>query len=117
MPAAAQLGQPVKTPLGMSNTLLLSKDGKASYAVASPTAAHLNAILQETMNTVEFGIPPSRWIYGLPGVLLAQLLAQIPIAFLLLEGALRAISPSLEEASATMGARASRCSAPSPGRC
>jgi iron(III) transport system permease protein len=51
-----------------------------------------------------FDIPRSRWIYGLPGVLLAQLLAQIPIAFLLLEGALRAISPSLEEASATMGA-------------
>ncbi|MFM7777759.1 MAG: ABC transporter permease, partial [Alphaproteobacteria bacterium] len=44
-------------------------------------------------------------IYGLPGVLLAQVLAQAPIAFLLLDGALRAISPSLEEASSTMGAR------------
>ena len=52
-----------------------------------------------------FEIPRSRWIYGLPGVLLAQILAQAPIAFLLLDGALRAISPSLEEASATMGAR------------
>jgi iron(III) transport system permease protein len=52
-----------------------------------------------------FAIPRSRWIYGLPGVLLAQVLAQAPIAFLLLDGALRAISPSLEEASATMGAR------------
>jgi iron(III) transport system permease protein len=52
-----------------------------------------------------FDIPRSRWIYGLPGVLLAQVLAQAPIAFLLLDGALRAISPSLEEASATMGAR------------
>jgi iron(III) transport system permease protein len=50
-------------------------------------------------------IPRSRWIYGLPGVALAQVLAQAPIAFLLLDGALRAISPSLEEASATMGAR------------
>jgi iron(III) transport system permease protein len=52
-----------------------------------------------------FDIPRSRWIYGLPGVLLAQVLAQAPIAFLLLEAAMRAISPSLEEAASTMGAR------------
>ena len=52
-----------------------------------------------------FDIPRSRWIYGLPGVLLAQVLAQAPIAFMLLDGALRAISPSLEEAASTMGAR------------
>jgi iron(III) transport system permease protein len=52
-----------------------------------------------------FDIPRSRWIYGLPGVLLAQVLAQAPIAFLLIEGALRSISPSLEEAASTMGAR------------
>lgn len=52
-----------------------------------------------------FGIPRTRWIYGLPGVLLAQVLAQAPIAFMLLEGAVRAIGPSLEEAASTMGAR------------
>ena len=52
-----------------------------------------------------FDIPRSRWIYGLPGVLLAQVLAQAPIAFMLLDGALRAISPSLEEAASTMGAK------------
>ena len=52
-----------------------------------------------------FDIPRSRWIYGLPGVLLAQLLAITPIAFMLLEGAVRQIAPSLEEAAATMGAR------------
>jgi iron(III) transport system permease protein len=52
-----------------------------------------------------FGIPRSRWIYGLPGVLLAQLLAFTPVAYLLLEGAVRQIAPSLEEAAATMGAR------------
>jgi iron(III) transport system permease protein len=52
-----------------------------------------------------FDIPRSRWIYGLPGVLLAQVLAQAPIAFVLLEGAVRAIGPSLEEAASTMGAR------------
>ncbi len=52
-----------------------------------------------------FDIPRSRWIYGLPGVLMAQVLAQAPVAFMLLDGALRAISPSLEEAASTMGAK------------
>lgn len=51
-----------------------------------------------------FDVPRSRWIYGLPGVLLAQVLARAPIAFMLLEGATRAIGPSLEEAASTMGA-------------
>ncbi len=51
-----------------------------------------------------FGIPPSRWIYGLPGVLLSQLLAQIPVAFLVMIGVVEGISPSLEEASQTLGA-------------
>ena len=52
-----------------------------------------------------FDIPRSRWLYGLPGVLLAQVLSQAPIAFVLLDGAVRAIGPSLEEAASTMGAR------------
>lgn len=51
-----------------------------------------------------FDIPRSRWIYGLPGVMLAQVLAQTPISFMLLEGGVRAIGPSLEEAASTMGA-------------
>ncbi|CAG1005330.1 Molybdenum transport system permease protein ModB [Burkholderiales bacterium] len=53
-----------------------------------------------------FGIPRSRWLYGLPGVTLAQLLTFSPIAFMLLHGALGAISPALEEAAQTL--RASR---------
>ena len=52
-----------------------------------------------------FGIPRSRWIYGLPGVLLAQVLAFTPIAFLVLIGVVQGISPSLEEAAQTLGAR------------
>jgi len=55
-----------------------------------------------------FDIPRTRWIYGLPGVLLAQLLSQTPIAFLLLSAAIRALAPSLEEAASTMGARPAR---------
>jgi iron(III) transport system permease protein len=53
-----------------------------------------------------FDIPRSRWLYGLPGVTLAQLLTFSPIAFMLLHGALGAISPALEEAAQTL--RASR---------
>lgn len=53
-----------------------------------------------------FGLPRSRWIYGLPGVTLAQLLSFSPIAFMILHGALAAVSPALEEAAQTL--RASR---------
>jgi iron(III) transport system permease protein len=52
-----------------------------------------------------FDIPRSRWIYGLPGVAFAQLLAFTPIAFLVLLGVVQGISPSLEEASQTLRAR------------
>jgi iron(III) transport system permease protein len=51
-----------------------------------------------------FGIPPSRWVYGLPGVWLAQLLAFTPIAFLVLIGVVEGISPSMEEAAQTLRA-------------
>ncbi|HKX10745.1 MAG TPA: iron ABC transporter permease [Stellaceae bacterium] len=51
-----------------------------------------------------FDIPRSRWVYGLPGVLLAQLLAFAPIAFMVLIGVVQGVAPSLEEASETLGA-------------
>ena len=50
-------------------------------------------------------VPRSRWIYGLSGIALAQLLAFTPIAFLVLIGVVQGISPSLEEASQTLRAR------------
>jgi len=50
-----------------------------------------------------FGIPPSRWIYGLPGIFIAQLLAFAPIAFLVLIAWSRH-QPSLEEAAQTLRA-------------
>lgn len=53
-----------------------------------------------------FGIPRSRWIYGLPGVLISQVLSQTPLSYLILRGALQGIAPSLEEAAQTL--RASR---------
>ena len=54
------------------------------------------------------GIPRSRWIYGLPGVTLAQLLSFAPIAFMILYGALGAVSPALEEAAQTLRASHAR---------
>jgi iron(III) transport system permease protein len=62
-------------------------------------AGALTAVLSDV-----FDIPRSRWIYGLPGVLLAQLLAFSPIAFMVLIGVVQGIAPSLEEASETLGA-------------
>jgi iron(III) transport system permease protein len=55
-----------------------------------------------------FGIARSRWLYGLPGVTLAQLLTFSPIAFMILYGALTAISPALEEAAQTLRAARGR---------
>ncbi|MBZ9916821.1 MULTISPECIES: iron ABC transporter permease [unclassified Mesorhizobium] len=52
------------------------------------------------------GIPRSRWIYGMAGITIAQVLAFTPIAFLVLAGVLQGVSPSMEEASQTL--RASR---------
>ena len=60
----------------------------------------INAILEGW-----FGLPPTRWIYGLPGLLLAQLFAFTPVAFLVLIGVVEGVSPTLEEAGQTLGAR------------
>jgi iron(III) transport system permease protein len=60
----------------------------------------INAILEQW-----FGLPPTRWIYGLPGVLLAQVFAFTPVAFLVLVGVIEGVSPTLEEAGQTLGGR------------
>ncbi|HSU06159.1 MAG TPA: iron ABC transporter permease [Acetobacteraceae bacterium] len=49
-------------------------------------------------------LPRSRWIYGMPGITIAQVLAFTPVAFLVLVGVLQGVSPSLEEASQTLRA-------------
>lgn len=56
--------------------------------------------------SLHVGIPRSRWIYGMAGITMAQVLAFTPIAFLVLVGVLQGVSPSMEEASQTL--RASR---------
>jgi iron(III) transport system permease protein len=50
------------------------------------------------------GIAPTRWVYGMPGVLIAQVLAFTPIAFLVLIGVVEGVSPSMEEAAQTLRA-------------
>jgi iron(III) transport system permease protein len=55
-----------------------------------------------------FGLEASRWIYGLPGVWLAQTLAFTPIAFLVLIGVVEGVSPAMEEAAQTLRADAWR---------
>lgn len=47
----------------------------------------------------------SSWIYGIPGVAIAQILAFTPVAYLLLRGSIGSLNPSLEEAAQTLGAK------------
>jgi iron(III) transport system permease protein len=61
----------------------------------------INALLEAWL-----GLPPTRWIYGLPGLWLAQLFAFTPIAFLVLIGVVEGVSPTLEEAGQTLGGSA-----------
>ncbi|SFB77561.1 ABC transporter permease [Tropicimonas isoalkanivorans] len=51
-----------------------------------------------------FGWEKTRWLYGIWGVWLAQMLSFTPIAFLVLIGVVEGVSPSMEEASQTLDA-------------
>jgi iron(III) transport system permease protein len=62
-----------------------------------------------------FGIPPTRWFYGLLGIWIAQMFAFTPIAFMIMRGVVQGVAPSLEEAAQTL--RADRRKPSSPSRC
>ena len=49
-------------------------------------------------------VQPTRWLYGLPGLIIAQTLAFTPISFLVLIGVVEGVSPSMEEAAQTLRA-------------
>ncbi len=51
-----------------------------------------------------FGVEPGRWLYGLIGIWIAQVLSFTPISFLVLIGVVEGVSPSMEEASQTLRA-------------
>lgn len=81
---------PIITPpfvLGLALIMLLGRNGALTMLIADL-----------------FGVRPGRWLYGLPGVCLSQLLAFTPIAFMTLIGVVEGVGPSLEEASQTLGA-------------
>jgi iron(III) transport system permease protein len=81
---------PIITPpfvIGLAIILLFGLSGTVTTAVADL-----------------FGLQPTRWVYGLPGILIAQLLAFTPIAFLVLIGVVEGVSPSMEEAAQTLRA-------------
>jgi len=49
-------------------------------------------------------VQPTRWVYGLSGIFIAQMLSFTPIAFLVLIGVVEGVSPSMEEAAQTLRA-------------
>lgn len=51
-----------------------------------------------------FGLEKTNWLYGFTGIWLAQVLAFAPMSFMILDGALKSLHPSLEEASYTLKA-------------
>ena len=81
---------PIVTPpfvLGLALILLFGRNGAVTMFVSNM-----------------FGLQPGRWLYGVAGVWLAQVLAFAPIAFMTLIGVVEGVSPSLEEAATTLGA-------------
>ena len=81
---------PIITPpfvIGLALTLLFGRSG----------------VVTEALHFL-FGIEPSRWLYGLTGIWIAQVLSFTPISFLVLIGVVEGVSPSMEEASQTLRA-------------
>ena len=81
---------PIITPpfvIGLALILLFGLSGTVTVTVAEV-----------------FGVQPTRWLYGLPGILIAQTLSFTPIAFLVLIGVVEGVSPSMEEAAQTLRA-------------
>jgi iron(III) transport system permease protein len=81
---------PVITPpfvIGLGMILLFGRNGVATVFLAD-----------------WLGIPQTRWIYGYGGLVIVQVLAFTPIAFLVLVGMIQGISASMEEAAQTLRA-------------
>ncbi|CUW45135.1 sulfate ABC transporter permease CysT [Brucella vulpis] len=81
---------PIITPpfvVGLALTLLFGRAG----------------VVTEQISNL-FGVEPGRWLYGLTGIWIAQVLSFTPISFLVLIGVVEGVSPSMEEASQTLRA-------------
>ena len=80
---------PIVTPpfvVGLGVTLMLGRSG----------------YITEWMSAL--GFTNTNWLYGFNGIAIAQILAFTPLAFMILDGALKSIHPSIEEASYTLRA-------------
>jgi len=62
-----------------------------------------SGVITQSLSSL-FGIEPGRWLYGLTGIWIAQVLSFTPISFLVLIGVVEGVSPSMEEASQTLRA-------------
>ena len=81
---------PIVTPpfvVGLGVTLMLGRSGYITEIMAD-----------------WFGLEQTNWLYGFTGIWLAQVLAFAPMSFMILDGAMKSLHPSLEEASYTLRA-------------
>ncbi len=81
---------PIITPpfvIGLALTLLFGRAGVVTQGLSNL-----------------LGVEPGRWLYGLSGIWIAQVLSFTPISFLVLIGVVEGVSPSMEEASTTLRA-------------
>ena len=81
---------PIVTPpfvVGLGVTLMMGRSGYVTELMAD-----------------YLGLSNTNWLYGFTGIWLAQVLAFTPMAFMILDGAIKTIHPSLEEASYTLRA-------------
>ncbi|MDX7985957.1 iron ABC transporter permease [Xenorhabdus sp. 12] len=81
---------PIVTPpfvVGLGVTLMMGRSGYITEFLS-----------------IWFGLTNTNWLYGFTGIWLAQVLAFTPMAFMILDGAIKTIHPSLEEASYTLRA-------------
>ena len=79
---------PIITPpfvVGLALTMLLGRSGTVTQWIEAATGWELG-----------------RWLYGLTGIWIAQMLSFTPISFLVLIGVVDGVSPSMEEASQTL---------------
>ncbi|WP_100159303.1 ABC transporter permease [Proteus columbae] len=81
---------PIVTPpfvVGLGVTLMMGRSGYVTEFLATYA-----------------GLENTNWLYGFTGIWLAQVLAFTPMSFMILDGAIKTIHPSLEEASYTLRA-------------
>ncbi|MDM1545574.1 iron ABC transporter permease [Ignatzschineria indica] len=81
---------PIVTPpfvVGLGITLMMGRSGYLTEFAAN----HL-------------GLTTTNWLYGFTGIWLAQVLAFTPMSFMIIDGAIKTVHPSMEEAAYTLRA-------------